>query len=239
MSIELPHAILFDLDDTLVVFDAIGRPAWREVCARHATPLGLSEQTLFDAIQEVAREYWSDPERHRAGRLRLVETRRLLVLEALRRLGREDRVLASSLADEYSALQESRVFLFPDAIPTLLALQERGVRLALVTNGNAVLQRRKIDRFDLARHFSVCLVEGELGFGKPDRRIFEAALRAVMTSPEETWCVGDNLVWDVKGAQALGITGIFKDTYRRGLQKSPVRPDRTILELAELLPAVR
>jgi FMN phosphatase YigB (HAD superfamily) len=82
-------------------------------------------------------------------------------------------------------------------------------------------------------------VEGELGFGKPDRRIFEAALRAVMTSPEETWCVGDNLVWDVKGAQALGITGIFKDTYRRGLQKSPVRPDRTILELAELLPAVR
>jgi putative hydrolase of the HAD superfamily len=237
VNIALPRAVLFDLDDTLVVFDGVGRPAWREVCARHAPLCGLAPGPLFEAVQEVAREYWSDPERHRVGRLTLLETRASLVAEALRRLGAPDDGRARALADDYSALQESRIALFPDALPTLSFLRAKGVRLALVTNGNAALQRRKIDRFGLDLYFAACLVEGELGFGKPDRRVFEAALRAVGTQPSETWCVGDNLEWDVEGAQAVGITGIFKDTYRRGLGASPVRPDRTILELSELLVA--
>jgi putative hydrolase of the HAD superfamily len=233
---DLPRAVLFDLDDTLVLFDGVGRPAWREVCARRAPALGLPPEALFEAIQQVARAYWSDAERHRMGRLALLETRVALVAEALVRLGRPDAAGARALADEYSALQESRIELFPDALPVLEALRAAGVGLALVTNGNAMLQRRKIDRFGLDRYFTACLVEGELGFGKPDRRVFEAALGALGTGPEETSCVGDNLVWDVGAAQALGIHGVWKDTYRRGLGDSPVRPDRTILQLAELLP---
>lgn len=232
----LPRAVLFDLDDTLVLFEGVGRPAWREVCARRAPALGLPPEALFEAIQQVARAYWSDAERHRVGRLALLETRAALVTEALIRLGRPDAAGARALADEYSALQESRVALFPDALPVLEALRSAGVGLALVTNGNSALQRRKIDRFGLGRYFTACLVEGELGFGKPDRRVFEAALGALGVGPAEAWCVGDNLTWDVGGAQALGIHAVWKDTYRRGPGESPVRPDRTILELAELLP---
>lgn len=232
----LPRAVLFDLDDTLVLFDGVGRPAWREVCARHAPGLGLPPEPLFEAIQQVARAYWSDAERHRVGRLALLETRATLVAEALRRLGAPDGARARALADDYSALQESRITLFPDALPVLEALRAAGVGLALVTNGNSVLQRRKIDRFGLGRYFSACLVEEELGYGKPDRRVFEGALRALGAAPAEAWCVGDNLVWDVGGAQALGIHAVWKDTYRRGPGPGPVRPDRTILELSELLP---
>ncbi len=231
----LPRAVLFDLDDTLVVFDPVCGPAWREICRRHAARAGLSAEELHREIQQVSRAFWSDPERHRAGRLALEETRAALVAEALRRRGIADPELAGTIASEYSTLQESRIAPFPDALDTLAALREAGVRMALVTNGNARLQRRKIERFGLERYMAAFLVEGELGFGKPDRRVFERALQALGVAPEETWCVGDNLEWDVGGAQAVGIAGIWKDNGRRGIPPGPVRPDRIIFQLSELL----
>jgi putative hydrolase of the HAD superfamily len=229
--------VLFDLDDTLVVFDPVCAPAWREICARHADRAGLSAEELHRAIQQVSRAYWSDPERHRVGRLALEEARAANVGEALRGQGISDPELARLIAQEYSALQESRIEPFPDALDTLAALHAAGVRMALVTNGNARLQRRKIERFGLERYMAVFLVEGELGFGKPDRRVFERALRALEVSPEETWCVGDNLEWDVAGAQAVGITGIWKDNRRSGIPPGPVQPDRIIFDVSELLRA--
>ncbi len=230
----LPRAILFDLDDTLVVFDAVCAPSWRDVCARHAPRTGLPPDELHQAIQTVSRAYWSDRERHRVGRLALEETRAVLVATALREAG-ADPGLARALAGDYSALQESRIEPFPDALPTLEALRRAGVRMALVTNGNAALQRRKIDRFGLERWMSAFLVEGELGFGKPDPRVFELALRALEVPAEEAWCVGDDPEADVAGAQAAGIHAVWKDNRRRGLPAGPVRPDRVIRALSELL----
>jgi len=234
MTGPFPAALLFDLDDTLVLFDGTTRQAWRKTCALFAPETGRDPEELYDAIRAHARRYWSDPDRHREGRLTLEETRRGLVAETLRTIGVPDDALAARLADHYSALQESLIEFLPGAEETLGFFKGRGTRLALVTNGNAVLQRRKIERFRLDRFFSHFLVEGELGFGKPDPRVYERALAALDARPEETWCVGDNLEWDVAGAQACGITGVWKDTYRRGLGGSPVRPDRIILELSEL-----
>lgn len=231
----LPRAVLFDLDDTLVVFDPVCGPAWHEVCARWAGRAGLSAEALHRAIQRVSRAFWSDAERHRTGRLALEETRASIVADALRESGAADPALARAIAGDYSALQESRIAPFPDAFETLEALRRAGVRMALVTNGNAVLQRRKIVRFGLERWMAAFFVEGELGFGKPDRRVFELALQALEVAPAETWCVGDNLEWDVAGAQAVGIAGIWKDNHRRGMPPGPVRPDRIICELSELL----
>jgi putative hydrolase of the HAD superfamily len=50
--------------------------------------------------------------------------------------------------------------------------------------------------------------------------------------PDETWMVGDNLVTP----QRLGIYAIWHDGYGVGLPcNSPVRPDRIIRRLSELL----
>jgi HAD superfamily hydrolase (TIGR01509 family) len=230
----LPAALLFDLDDTLVLFDGTTKAAWEETCALFAPEIGRDPEELYSAIRAHARWYWSDPDRHREGRLMLEEARRFLVTETLQKIGIPDAALAARLADHYSALQESLVVLLPGTEETLAFFTDRGVKLALLTNGNAILQRRKIERFRLNRFFSHFFIEGELGFGKPDPRVFAAALRALAAKTEETWCVGDNLEWDVAGAQACGIFGVWKDTYRRGLGSSPVKPDRIILELSEL-----
>ena len=47
--------------------------------------------------------------------------------------------------------------------------------------------------------------------------------------------VGDNLVFDVGGAQAVGMQGVWVDIRGRGLPESPVAvPDRIVTSIAEL-----
>lgn len=49
--------------------------------------------------------------------------------------------------------------------------------------------------------------------------------------------VGDNLEWDVAGAQAVGIRGIWLDRHGRGAPaQTTIRPDRVIASIGELLP---
>ncbi|MBI4886287.1 MAG: HAD family hydrolase, partial [Acidobacteria bacterium] len=131
--------------------------------------------------------------------------------------------------------RDERTALFPDAIGTLKWLREAGCRLALVTNGAAGAQRQKIERFGLQPLVDLILVEGELGFGKPDARIYQLALRELAVAPEQAWMVGDNLEWDVGQPQTLGLTGVWVDTGRTGLPVAcPVRPDLIIDSLGAL-----
>jgi putative hydrolase of the HAD superfamily len=83
--------------------------------------------------------------------------------------------------------------------------------------------------------FDVVLIEGELGYGKPDRRIYELALSRLRRSPADTWMVGDNLEWDVAAPQELGIYGIWVDASGKGLPAgSSIRPDRVVQSILEL-----
>jgi putative hydrolase of the HAD superfamily len=117
-------------------------------------------------------------------------------------------------------------------------LRSLGVKLGLLTNGGSEGQRAKIERFALAAHFDYIGIEGEVGYGKPDLGAYESALRGLQASSDDTWMVGDNLEWDVSGAQAVGIYGIWLDKQGRGLPPdATARPDRIIRSIAELVPA--
>jgi putative hydrolase of the HAD superfamily len=145
-------------------------------------------------------------------------------------------VLAKQVAVDYTRAREETLCLFPDTIPTLTQLRSAGVELALITNGEAEVQRRKIQRFALADYFSVVLVEGEFGLGKPDERVYLHVLEQLHVAPKDAWMVGDNLEWEVAAPQRLGIKGIWYDVAGNGLPgTSLVRPDRIIRRLSELL----
>lgn len=125
----------------------------------------------------------------------------------------------------------------PGAIDALRRLRDRGVALALLTNGDTQGQRNKIERFGLAPFFNDILVEGELGYGKPDLRVYSRALSSLEVEPGETWMVGDNLEWDVSAPQKLGIAGIWVDYAGTGLPPATdVVPDRIMRSISELVP---
>lgn len=234
---NLPRAILFDLDDTIIAAYAHPERAWRKVTAQfgdHLTPHDHGD--LAVAINTYAREFWSDPERHKHWRHRLQEARQHIVRTALAPLKSPSEELIAAIADRFTRLRDEEMHLFPGAIETLDELRRRGVRMALVTNGDAETQRKKIERFALAPHFEHIQIEGEHGFGKPEERAYRHALQALKLTPSDVWMVGDNLEWEVAAPQRLGIYSVWHDRERTGLPVgTTVRPDRIIIELAELL----
>ena len=232
----LPPFLLFDLDDTLLDYSASGRQCWQELFREFAPQFGISEARLASAHQQVSDWYWSDLERHRSGRMDLKAARRQVLRLTLEKLGSERLALGDEMADAFTLRREPLIRPFAGAIETLQELQRRGIRMGLVTNGNPEFQRNKIDRFDLTRYFEAILIEGEFGVGKPDLRVFRAALDQLGTRPAHTWMVGDDLLRDLQPARQLGLGTVWVDIENGGLPAgSPIVPMLTVQSVAELI----
>jgi putative hydrolase of the HAD superfamily len=233
--------MLIDMDDTIL--SAYGRPeiAWNTIAAEFAAELApLPPQQVAAAVLAYARQFWSAAEP--AWRLKLGEARRLTVKGGFAALAAAGHAaltddLAIRLADRFTAYREEEMFIFPGAHDAIDALKVLGIKLALVTNGAADLQRAKIERFALTHRFDHIQIEGEHGFGKPEERAYLHAMDTLGVTARDTWMIGDNLEWEVEVPQRLGIYAIWLDAHGEGLPAgSPIRPDRIIRSLTELLP---
>jgi putative hydrolase of the HAD superfamily len=233
---DLPAGFLLDLDDTILDDSSNIDRCWRDACAANAGELGgLDLSLVLRTIRNTSRWYWDDPDRHRDGRLELDAARREVVRLALLELGVKNTMLAARIGDAYGHHRDAGMEPLPDAIDTVRWLKASGCALALLTNGAGPAQRKKIARFGLAEFFDTILVEGEIGFGKPDQRVYQLALSRLDLTAQDAWMAGDNLEWDVAAPQRLGLFSIWIDRQGRGLPPlSRVRPDRVVRALSEL-----
>jgi len=232
--VPLPAALLLDLDDTILDYSGAVEECWRTACRSHCPPT-IRQDELWGAVKRVGEWFWSDPERHRLGRLELNAARAEVVRLALEQLGVLDPQLSEQIAATYARLRDAAIAELPDAIDTVRWLQTSGCRLALLTNGTGAAQRKKISQFALDDLFDEILIEGEVGFGKPDERIYRLALARLDVAPQETWMIGDNLEWDVAAPQQLGLFSIWVDTKGMGVPAHrAVKPDRIVRRLADL-----
>ncbi|GAA4843532.1 HAD family hydrolase [Paenibacillus vulneris] len=234
----MPKAILLDMDDTILSYDhgVDTDSCWRRSFGSNP---GCDPEDLLAEIKAAARWYWSDPERHRIGRLDLYKARQDIVGMAMKKLDVENAPLVDTIAHTYGEERDKCVALFPDSIATIQALRQKGIKLALLTNGNAKPQWAKIHRFELAPLFDCVLVEGEFGIGKPDERIYLHALERLEVTAEEAWMVGDNFEWEVAAPQRLGIRGIWLDHKGAGVPAGATAvPHRILKSLGELLTMV-
>jgi len=151
----LPRAILFDLDDTILVAFGPAQSQWQRTIAAFTDRLGPIEATVIAAaIQAASTELWADPARHKYWRHRIVDARRRIVASAFATLASAGHpvpceAVGDALADAYNALHDEELSMFPDAHATLDRLKELGVKLALIANGAAEPQRAKVVRFAL------------------------------------------------------------------------------------------
>lgn len=225
------------MDDTLLTYTITLESAWKQACEISAkeTKTFTADELLYQ-INIVREWYWSDPERHRLGRLNLLGARIAFVRMALKKLGCEDENSAVNIATNYTRLIDGALDFFPDVEDTLQQLVKKDVKLVLLTNGAGDVQQEKIKRFGLIRYFPVRLIEGELGFGKPDQRFFEMAMIKLGVTPKQIWMVGDDLQRDIAGAQQSGIYSVCCDYRKGGLPEgAKVKPDKIINNITELL----
>ena len=234
----LPDGILIDLDDTIISYSAFGEPCWESACSlKHPHLAEILPGHLYKTVRETRNWFWSDPERHRINRQNMRLSQRRVVNHALERLGIDDWELATTIADRFIEERKQTILPFPGAIETLAALQDLRIPMVLITNGASVPQREKISKFALQQYFTAIFIEGECGYGKPDKRIYLDGLDALNTQAENTWMVGDNLDWEIRVPKELGIYSIWCDALDEGLPEgSDVIPDRIITSLIQLLP---
>ena len=233
---QLPKALIIDLDDTILDSDSNADEVWLEVCREFAPRLGVvSARDLHASVMDAREWLWGDLERARRARLDLPQARRDLLTRALTRLAILDATVVDEMSDRYSYLRDEKLKPFPGAIDALRRLSDTGISMALLTNGSSESQRGKIDKHGLDEFFDHIQIEGEFGIGKPDERAFRNALRALGVSPAEAWMIGDNLDFDIHAAQQLGIYAIWVDAHGNGLPDgTTVRPDRVINSLSDL-----
>jgi HAD superfamily hydrolase (TIGR01509 family) len=116
---------------------------------------------------------------------------------------------ADSLREEFeNNVQFNNQFL------RLIANLHQNYRTALVTNSPSNLVRLILQKNNLERYFDEIIISGEVGYVKPDRKIFELALRKMNVLASETIFM-DDLQPYIEGAEILGITGIRFDNVKR------------------------
>ncbi len=235
MRFTFPKAFLLDLDDTILNDSGSVQACWQEAC-RCARDCRLDPDVLMRTINATSKWFWSDPERHRIGRLNLRVARIEVARLALAELGLEDSGLAEKIGGIYHDRREESLELLPGAIDTLVWLRAQGCRLALLTNGSGDAQRRKISHFGLTGYFDAMFIEGDLGFGKPDERVYRLALQTLAIRAGDAWMAGDNLEWDVAQPQKLGVFGVWiHNSEGPAPESESIQPNLIIRALSDLL----
>lgn len=92
---------------------------------------------------------------------------------------------------------------------TIINSIKKQVKVGIITNGSVKRQKAKIFHTNLDHCFDTIIISDEVGWRKPDKRIFEFALNRLHVNPEDTLFVGDDLEKDIGGCQQANIKGIW------------------------------
>lgn len=96
--------------------------------------------------------------------------------------------------------------LIPHVESVLQTLRNRGVRLALLTKGDPIVQKKRIEKSGLASFFDVIEIV-------PDKTpaVFIEVLEKLGALPNNAWTVGNSLHSDILPALTAGANGIWID----------------------------
>jgi putative hydrolase of the HAD superfamily len=201
--------VLFDLDDTLFAH----RRAVSSGVLAHLRAIGQPISTA-NAAAELAR--WHTLEethyhRYLSGELDFFAQRRARARAFAEPYGitLADDNAANDWFDAYMVEYQRAWTLHNDALPCLEALAPRG--LGIITNGELSFQTEKLDVSGLSPYMHHVIASGELGYTKPDARIFEYACAQFDVPVDAALYVGDRLQTDAIGAAAAGLTGVWID----------------------------
>ena len=218
--------MLFDIDNTL--FDTATLAKMSRVNAVKAMmESGLpihNVQKGYRLLLKIVEKYGANYDQH-FDRL----------LEALD-YGRDPKIIAAGIV-AYHDTKLAYLKPDPDVIPTLIALRDKNCKIGIVSNGRSVKQWEKIIRLGLQHFFHTVIISEEVGFEKPDPKIFTLALKELGVKPEEAAYVGDTSEVDMLGANAAGIVSVrlVKRKRREPRLDRTMRPRVTIRKVSDLL----
>jgi putative hydrolase of the HAD superfamily len=251
-----PRAVLFDYGHTLVDFQRLPHAlvaAYEDIRARlehlveHDLPQAedLAHQVTGAVDVLITQSYLE-------GRLEELDVVELLA-KAFAGIGVTfgPETAEEIVAIDHRAFTES-VTVPESTIQVLQQLRDRGWLMGLVSNMHlrADLVRADLAALGLDRFLAATAFSSEVGWRKPDARIFTVALQRLGVRAREAVFVGDRLRDDIAGARAVGMRTVLTREFRDEIDGPDradarrfwpagdgievLRPDRSIRALTEL-----
>lgn len=205
-------AVFFDFDDTL----QSRKGAYRLYCEHFLSKYfpEISEEERLQKLDEM--------EDHVDGGYK---DREVYFPEMIELWKWENHPPLQELYDSFNYDFGKFVVLLDGAKDVLVTLKERGYIVGAITNGVSSLQNTKLDTAKIRGLFDVVVVSGDIGIYKPDRRIFDEAVRRAGVKNEEALFVGDHPINDIEGALGADMQVIrmnYGDFKGKGLNKDGV-----------------
>jgi len=221
-------AVFFDIDGTLVYFEATGMERGMKVLRE----LGLYSDAVAEAYRSAEEWFRGRVKTHLDRRREVFLEYNRLVLE---RLGIHEGL--DELAEEIQRRWENQPDkVYPEVKDVLQRLKGRNLRLGVVSHRYPILTEKSLRRHGLLELFScsVSPLEAEAPLGKLDPKLWDFALHRIGVKREEAVHVGDEPETDVAGAERAGLTPILVDRENKYQGIACLR----IMDLTQLLKLV-
>ena len=221
---SLPQVIVFDMDDTLYPEIDFVRSGHRAVAER------VWQDFAIDIEPELRKRFESGQ-------------RGDLFSTALLALGITftDDYVFSQLVSVYRNHRPT-IQTYVETRPVLTELRSRGHKLALLSDGWAKVQRRKLEALNLVDLFDEIVFTDEIGRNawKPSTEGFKRILTAMDISGDQAMYVADNPLKDFHGPFSLGMQSVrirrpLTEHFGSFAPSQAHQPDRLISSLVELL----
>lgn len=198
------RGVLLDIDGTLLDTTSAmlhaGRVAFADLWpdTDEATLEGLSTRFRVDPGGHFAR--------YTTGELSFAQMRQARLADVAEHLGRPLEAGAYDAFERaYRPAFGAAQRVFEDVEPFLAGCRAAGLVVGALTNSSAEATDQKLSVLRMWDRFEQVVTRDSLGFGKPDRRIFEHGCELLGTRAEQTAYVGDELVADALGARDAGL----------------------------------
>ena len=222
-------AVFMDVDGTLLWVD-LDVEGYVDDLSPYVANGPLSVEKATGPVRESLRRHIKENIRYRTAR-DLAGFRRRNAEMTARQLGIE------APPEVLTRVAERRISFnpYPESETVLRRLKEMGVGLYVVSNWDLELAE-VLEDLGWRSYFDGIVVSAVSGVEKPDRRLFEEALKASGVGRDRAVHVGNDPIADVRGAAEAGIDTVLVD--RRGDVRAPwatfVIPDLSRLpELVE------
>ena len=196
--------IFFDIDGTLVDHKGAENAAALDFLRDHASVFAEKSEDFVAQWHAVSAKH---VRRYLAGEISFQGQRQARLKELFAHHSELTDAEADDLFSEYLKHYEESWKLYPDVKPCLNNI--KGLPLGIISNGDSIQQRQKLEVLGIAGYFSIVVISGDIGIAKPDRGIFHAACNAGSTDPSDCIHVGDDLHGDVEGSISAGLKGVW------------------------------
>lgn len=213
--------ILFDADETLFTFNAFD--GLQRMFLDYSVTFTADD---FQDYQAVNKPLWVDYQNGTINALQLQHQRFQSWSERLN-------VPAGDLNAAFLNAMAEICAPLPGALSLLDSLKGK-VKLGIITNGFTALQQIRLERTGLRDFFDLLVISEQVGFAKPDRRIFDYAFEQMGNPPRErVMMVGDTVESDILGGINAGLATCWLNANDRSLPEG-INPTWQVSSLGEL-----